>query len=147
MRRAVLQAKEKGASSWLTVITLQEHGYALTKAAFRDALNIRYNKQLKGMPSTCPCGQKLDLNHGMTCKRGGFVIMRHNNVRGFETNLLKTMHKVVEFEPALQDITNEKIPGNTNDEARPDIRAQRVWRSGQSVFFYIRLTNLNAHYQ
>ena len=78
---------------------------------------------MKGMPSTCPCGQKFDLNHAMNCKRGGFVIIRHNNVRDFEANLLKTMHNDVEIEPALQEITNKKIPGTTNDEARSDIRA------------------------
>ena len=124
MRQAVLQAKEKGASSWLTVIPLHEHGFALNKAEFRDALNIRYNKQLKGMPRICPCEQKFDLNYAMNCKRGGFVIVRHNNVRDFEANLLKTMHNDFEIEPAMQEITNEKIPGNTNDEARLDIRAR-----------------------
>ena len=41
MRRAVLQAKEKVASGWLTVIPLHDHGFALNKAEFRDAL-IRY---------------------------------------------------------------------------------------------------------
>ena len=112
MRRAVLQAKEKGASSWLTLIYLDEHGFALNKAEFRDALSIRYNKRLKGMLSTCPCGQKFDPNHTMNSKRGDFVIMRHNNVRDFEANLLKTMHNDVEIEPALQEITNEEIPGN-----------------------------------
>ena len=34
------------------------------------------------------------------------------------------MHNDVEIEPALQEITNEKIPGNTNNEIRPDIRAR-----------------------
>ena len=37
----------------------------------------------------------------MNCKIAGFVIMRHNNVRDFEANLLKTMHNDVEIEPAL----------------------------------------------
>ena len=61
-------------------------------------------------------------------ERGGFVIIRHNNVRGFEASLLKTMHNDVEIEPSLQEITNEKIPGNKNDEARPDIRTRGMWR-------------------
>ena len=47
MRRAVLQAKEKDVSSWLTVIPLHEHGFTLNKAELRDAVSIRYNKQLK----------------------------------------------------------------------------------------------------
>ena len=46
MRQAVLQAKEKGASSWLTVISLHEHGFALNNTEFRNALSIRYHKQM-----------------------------------------------------------------------------------------------------
>ena len=72
---------------------------------------------------------KIRVNRAMNCKRGGFIIMRHNNVRDFEANLLKRMDNDIEIEPALQEVTNEKIPGNTNDEARPDIRVRGVWRS------------------
>ena len=57
------------------------------------------------------------------------------------------MHNDVEIEPALQEITNEKTPGNTNDEARPEIRARGVWRPGQKAFFDICLTNVDANYQ
>ena len=45
---------------------------------------------------------KYNLNHDVNCKRGGFVVMRHNNVRGFEANLLNTIQNDVEIEPALQ---------------------------------------------
>ena len=127
MKSAVLQTKEKSASSWLTVIPIQEHGFALTKSKFRDALQIRYNKQLQGMPSKCPCGQKYHLNYAMNCKRGGFVVMKHNNIRDFEANLLKTIQNNVEIELALQEIDNERIDGRTGDEAKPDIRARGVW--------------------
>ena len=37
MKREMLQTKEKGASSWLTVIPIQEHGFTLTKSEFSDA--------------------------------------------------------------------------------------------------------------
>ena len=66
MKRAVLQTKERGASSWLTVIIIQQNGFALAKSEFRDALRIRYNKQLQQMSSKCSCGQIYDLNHAIT---------------------------------------------------------------------------------
>ena len=127
------------------VIPIQEHGFAPTKSEFRDALQIQYNKQLQGMPSKCPCGQNSTLNHAMNCKRGGFVVMRHNNVRDLEANLLKTIQNDVKIKPALQKVDNERIGGRTEDEAKPDIRAWVVWRQGQNAFLDIRLTNVNAN--
>ena len=147
VKRAVMQAKEKGAYSWLSVITLEEHGFALTKSEFRDALCIRYDKPLRGMRSKCPCGHKFDITHALNCKRGGFVIMRHNNVRDFEVNLLKTLHNDVEAEPELQPIQTERLDGLTGDNAHPDIRARGVWRAAQNAYFDVRLTNVNAESQ
>ena len=70
--------------------------------------------------------------------------MRHNNVQGFEANLLKTTLNNVEIEPKLQKIDNKVLNCLTCDDARPDISAQRVWRQGQNAFFNIRLTNTYA---
>ena len=81
------QASDKGASSWLNVLPLEEHRFSLTKGEFRDALSIRYDKPLQQLPSKCPCGNKFDLTHALNFKRGGYVIMRHNNIRDFEANL------------------------------------------------------------
>lgn len=39
-RRAMEQASERGASSWLTAIPISEFGFRLHKEAFRDALNL-----------------------------------------------------------------------------------------------------------
>ena len=113
MKRAVLQTNEKVhiAGSWLYQYKIMASPF--TKSEFRDALRVRYNKQLQGMSSKCPCSQKYNLNHALTCKRGGFVVIRHINVRDFETNLLKTIQNDVEVEPALQKIDNEGIDGHT----------------------------------
>ena len=67
---------------------------------------INNYKQLQGMSSKCPCGQKYDLNHAMNCKRGGFVVMTLSNVRDFEANLLIMIQNDVEIEPDLQKIDN-----------------------------------------
>ena len=43
------------------------------------------------MPTTCSCGVKLDYQHCMSCKKGGFVTMRHNDVRDLTANILKAV--------------------------------------------------------
>ena len=145
--RAVKQSQATGASNWLNVIPLEDQGFTLTKNEFRDALALRYNRPFKGLPSKCPCGNNFDINHALNCKRGGFVIMRHNNIRDFEANLLHKVYNDVETEPSLQPLNGEHINGLTGDESRHDIRARGVWRSGQNAYFDIRITNPNSNSQ
>ena len=85
-KRAVTQAQERGASSWFTIQPIEEHGFTLTNNEFTDAIHLHYNKTLKGMPSLRPCRQNYDITHTMNCKRGGIIIMGHNNVQDFEKN-------------------------------------------------------------
>ena len=49
-------SREKGASSWLTVLPLEEHGFTLHKQAFRDAIALRYGWPPLHLPATCACG-------------------------------------------------------------------------------------------
>ena len=58
-------------------IPLAENGLNLSKDEFRDALALRFNYDIKGLPSKCPCGPRFDITHAMNCKRRGFVFMRH----------------------------------------------------------------------
>ena len=147
--RIIEQTKQPGASNWLSVLPLEEHGFSLNKREFRDALSLRFNLTIKGIPSQCPCGQKFNITHAMNCKRGGFVIMRHNNIRDFEANLLSKICNDVEIEPPLQPITTERLPNSAlkGDEARPDVRARGFWRKGQNAFFDVRVTNAGSESQ
>ena len=145
--RAFIQAQGKGASSWLTALPLKEYGFQLNKSEFRDAIAIRYAAPLRALPTKCPCGQLFDIDHALNCKRGGFVIMRHNNILDFETNLLSQVCTDVEKEPALQPLDGEIVSGTAEDGARPDIRARGFWYRAQNAFFDIRLTNINAQSQ
>ena len=132
-----------GASNWLSVIPLAEQGFVLNKQECRDALSFRFNRPLQDLPSNCPCGQKFDINHAMNCKRGGFIIMHHNNLRDFEINLLSKVCKDVESEPPLLPLGGENLPKSTikGDKARLDIRARGFWRPAQNNFFDVRITN------
>ena len=133
-----------GASSWLGVLPLAEFGFALNKGEFRDALSLRYGRSLKGLPAMWPCGQKYNVTHALNCKKGGFVTMRHNNLRDFETHMLSKIVNDVEPEPESQPVTSEIIEGLSRNASRPDIRARGMWRAGQNAFFYVRLTNTHS---
>ena len=51
--------REKGASSWVTTLPIDEHGFLLHKGAFRDALCLRYGWKLQNLPLHCACGDSL----------------------------------------------------------------------------------------
>ena len=42
LHRIVSLSSEKGASSWLSVVPIEEHDFALYKGAFRNALCLRH---------------------------------------------------------------------------------------------------------
>ena len=79
----------------------------------------------------------------MSCKKGGFVHARHDEIRDIQATLLKEICNDVEREPHLQPTTGEVFNRSTNivDEARLDLKA-RGW--GQVAFFDIRITHPNA---
>ena len=56
-KRNVAEAREKGVSSWLSMLLLEEFGFVLNKGEFRDAIRLRYAKELRGLPCQCPCCQ------------------------------------------------------------------------------------------
>ena len=82
----------------------------------------------------------------MICKRGGFVIQRHNELRDLEADLLSMACSDVEVEPVLQDITEEQLSRGSNRarDARLDIRACGFWDPQSSAFFDVRVFHPNA---
>jgi hypothetical protein len=136
--RAVELASEKGASSWLTVIPIKELGYDLNKREFRDAIKVRYNWEITDLPKTCVCGDIFDMDHAMICKRGGFVIQRHNVLRDLEADLLSTVCKDVEVEPVLQPITGETLNRGAKPSPRCPIGCTRSWVLGETEICILR---------
>ena len=79
----------------------------------------------------------------MSCKKGGFVSERHDNIRDFLTIILNKVCVDVQAEPHLIPVTNEQFrlhSANTSDEARLDIKANGFWRQGETAFFDIKVT-------
>ena len=72
LQRAVDLAQERGASSWLTALPIQEFGFTLHKSAFRDAIALRYGWSPLNTPSHCSCGSQFSVQHALSCPKGGF---------------------------------------------------------------------------
>ena len=148
MRRAVDLAKEKGSSTWLTVLPLAEHGFTLHKRAFHDAVALRYGWTPSEMPSTCVCGSRFSVEHALSCARGGFPSIRHNEIRNLTATLLTEVCHDVCIEPELQPLSGEVLTGasaNHQDGARLDIAANGVWGGTfERTYFDVRVFNPHA---
>ena len=144
--RAVSDAKDPGASNRLSAVLLEEYNFVLNKKEF-DAMNLGYGKDLKGLPSKCPCGQSFNMTHALNCKTGGFITIRHNRVRDFEAQLLTEICNDVEIESPLQPLEGKIINGRTGVNAKPDVRARGFWREGQNDFLNVRITNTSSESQ
>ena len=78
----------------------------------------------------------------MICRQGGYVSLRHNELRDLTASLLKKVCNDVQTEPPLQPVTGERLPRSANreDGARLDVRARGFWDgSMQDAFFDVRV--------
>ena len=85
-----------------------------------------------------------DLNHAFSCKKGGFISSRHNELRNITASLLGEVCKDVCVEPDLFTLSGETLipkTANKSSEARLDISARGVWTTGQRAFFDVRVFN------
>ena len=142
----ILEAiSEKGASNWLTTMPIREHGFYLNKQEFWDSIRTRYGIALTRLPSQCAaCGVPFNVEHAFSCKYGGFVTIRHNEIRDFTAEVLREVSQNVEVEPLLTPLTGEHLryrTANTDDQARLDVSARGVWARGSKAFFDVRVFN------
>ena len=144
--QAMQQTRDKGASSWLNAIPIEEHGLALKKQEFRDSLCLRYNLPLPNLPSYCACGEMFTVNHALSCKKGGFVAQRHDTIQDLLTSHISKVCRNVETEPLLQPPDNEVFNLQstvTSREGRLGMKAGGFWTTGVT-FFDVRVTHVNS---
>ncbi len=148
LNRVMALASEKGASSWLTTLPIEEYGFTLHKGAFYDALALRYDWDPSHTPTNCACGKIFSIDHAFTCPKGGFPILRHNEIRDLTANLLTEVCHDVSIEPPLQPLTGEMLSGASSisqDGARLDIAASGCWGGRhEKTFFDVRVFNPHA---
>ena len=117
-KKKIQMCLEKGASNWLTALPLKDAGFSLNKLEFRDGILLRYGINISGLPDCCACGEEFTCDHAMICKTGGFVSLRHNELRDITGKLMSEVCKNVETEPQLQPLTGEKLRYETSNREK-----------------------------
>ena len=148
LQRSMMLAQEKGASSWMTTLPVAEFGFTLHKGAFRDALCLRYGWQPSRIPINCECGNQFSVEHALSCPKGGFPSIRHNEIRDLTASLLSEVCNDVCTEPHLQPISGEHLSAtsaNTQEGTRLDIAANGLWGGRlERTYFDVRVFNPHA---
>ena len=100
------------------------------------------------MPVVCDCGSSFNVEHALSCPRGAFPTIRHNEIRDITANLLTEVCHNVMIEPDLQPLTGEamsRLTSNTTDGARLDIAANGFWGGRfERTFLDVRVFNPHA---
>ena len=100
----------------------------LDKAPHRG-VRPRYGWQLQRLPATCECGPRFTMDHTLSCKKRGFISLRHKQIRDLTANLLKIICRDVLIEPKLQQLTRESLrewTANITDKARINICSKHL---------------------
>jgi hypothetical protein len=149
-RRRLLRSKETG--MWLTTMPNRLNGTELSAEEFRDSLRLRLGLAPLGLPDGCDgCGQKFSVGHALTCKKGGLVLLRHNDVAAEWHQLCAQAltPSAVSDEPLIhsgQDNTQgARAQGAApQPETRGDVAVHGFWRRGATAIFDIRVTDTDA---
>ena len=145
LQHSMTLAQEKGASSWLTALPISEFGFTLHKGAFRDALCLRYGWLPSRLPERCDCGRQFTVEHALSCPKGGFPSLRHNEIRDITAALSAEVCNSVTVEPHLQPLSGEYLSGasaNSQDGARLDVAMNGLWGGRyEKTYLDIRVFN------
>ena len=107
-------------------------------------IHITNGWELTQLPESCVCGVKFGLQHALSCKNGGFVTIRHNQVTNITATLLNEICNDVQIEPQLESLSGKYFDAKTankHEDAQLDISTRELWCYGQKALFDIRVFN------
>ena len=96
------------------------------------------------LPEKCVCDEHFTIEHALNCMKGGFITMRHNNVRYFTAQILGEVCNDVAVEPLLTPLTGEKFKyksATKEDQARLDAYARGFWIKGNKAYVDMKVFN------
>ena len=151
-KRRLQRSSQTG--SWLTVAPNRLNGTLLSADEFRDSLRIRYGLEPLHLQSECDgCYKRFSVEHAMSCKKGGLITIRHDDVKGEWHQLCAQAltPTAVSDEPFIY--SGRAVPRETQNnnaaeavppEHRGDVAAHGFWQRGTTAVFDIRITDTEA---
>jgi hypothetical protein len=149
--------RQAATGAWLTTIPDRFGGTELPKTEWHDNVSLRYGWRPLALPDRCDgCGEGFTVEHGLNCKKGGLVSIRHDDVRDEWAHLcsLSLSSSRVTVEPTIfygGDVTasqrsehSTRGDNNLGDEARGDVLAHGFWQRARGTVFDIRLCDTDA---
>jgi len=140
--------------SWLTITPNRMNGTLLSADEFRDSLRIRYGLVPLHLQQECDgCYQRFSVEHAMSCKKGGLITIRHDDVKGEWHQLCAQAltPSAVSDEPliysgraVLREAQNNSTAEAVPPEYRGDVAAHGFWERGTTAVFDIRITDTEA---
>ena len=147
--RRMLRSRETG--SWLTVMPDSLNGTELSADEFRDSARLRFGLTPTSLPHRCEgCGQRFSVEHAMSCKKGGLVMLRHNDVAAEWHHLCAQglTPAAITDEPLNHTCRDVQQTGARGTEPEPELRgdvaAHGFWRRGTTAIFDIHVTDTDA---
>ena len=130
---------------WLSIPPNKLSGTCLSFDEFMDALRMRYGLKPLGLCNVCDaCNSTFTVAHALSCKKGGLVSIRHNDVRD-EAGALAShalQASKVTYEPminngrelndAAQRRRTQSSGNQAGKEARGDVLVYGLWETGTS---------------
>ena len=125
-KRLLQLSTEKGVSNWLTRLPIAGYGFELSKQQFWNSIYLRYGLEISKLSTTCPCGSKFDIQHSMSCKKWGFVTIRHNDLRDFRAKISSEVCYNTEIEPTLVPLSGEDLSNQNAYRTKQDLTFEHV---------------------
>ncbi|KAL7474262.1 hypothetical protein ACHAW6_001506 [Cyclotella cf. meneghiniana] len=149
--------RQAATGAWLTTIPDRFGGTELSKTEWHDNVSIRYGWRPLALPDRCDgCGEGFTVEHGLNCKKGGLVSIRHDDVHNEWARLcsLSLSSSRVTIEPTIfygggvtagqRSVHHTPVANHLGDEVRGDVLAHGFWQRARGTILDIRLCDTDA---
>ena len=135
-RSRLLAVSADHSSDWLHALPISSCGLRLSDEAIRVAVGLRLGCTLC-TPHQCPCGSQVDSlgTHGLSCKKSGARIQRHN-----------ALNDIIHRGLVRAGVPSTKEPSGLlrSDGKRPDGVTQIPWTSGKCMAWDVTVVDTLA---